>query len=296
MSGRLSLGLCSHLTRCGGLPPCQEGVASCRPQSTCCATHFHVFTVKPFSRSKCREKSFPKVYQIWYYRGGGVEPKADGVGKINFASWRQYASATKAGCECVGPILQTWMNLDPQATMMSIGLVSVRAIWSPASQCSLAGMSFSILWDVSTGTHQQINGRTRWAQPRTHKERKGSEATRFMTVLFVLGQHTVLEAFPARTRAGENEMAHRVSTRAVGGSALCEVAWNPVRLSAYGPGWEGPRIFIGQPEFVREFQERKTRELPEFCQRTRGQKSRLPLLDVRRHQGQLLVEGGGEFV
>ena len=68
---------------------------------------------------------------------------------------------------------------------------------------------------------------------RTHKERKGSEATRFMTVLFVLGQHTVLEAFPARTRAGENEMAIL--------DGMCTVC-RPERLEEmHSARWRGTR-------------------------------------------------------
>ena len=93
----------------------------------------------------------------------------------------QYALSTKAGCECVAHMLQSIMDLDPEATVISIDgigaydLISRNAMFEGLLRME-KGDQIIYLWDDEMGVTQHI-----------HQWEGGEQGDPIMPILFALG-------------------------------------------------------------------------------------------------------------
>ena len=166
----------------------------------------------------------------------------------------QYALSTKAGCECVAHILQTFTDLDPEATIMSIDGVGAYDLIS--WNAMLEGLLRMEGGDQILPFVKCFHGRTRWASPSTfHKGKEGIRATPSC--------HCCLPWDNTVEPSGIEEL-----TRAARALKPEAVVWrgDPLLLAAQ----QGVRVLgipIGKTEYVQEFLEHKTRQQQVLFQR-----------------------------
>ena len=97
------------------------------------------------------------------------------------SSHNSHALSTKAGCECVAHILQTFTDLEKDQILSFL-----RCFYQSPS---------TYLWEDEMGTQYVSQGEG------------GEQGDPFMPLLFALGQHRTLEAIHERMRPGEHLMA-----------------------------------------------------------------------------------------
>ena len=121
--------------------------------------------------------------------------------------------STKAGCECVAHILQTFTDLDPEATIMSIDevgaydLISRNAMLEGLFQME-GGDQIRPLCEMflREPIHIFVGGRDGHHPVHFTRRRRGAGRPPH-ALLFALGQHRALEAIHERMRPGEHVMA-----------------------------------------------------------------------------------------
>ena len=125
----------------------------------------------------------------------------------------QYALKTRAGCECVSHTLQTLLDLDPRATVLSVDGVGAFDFISRNSM--MAGLAHleegdkllpfvrlfysspsTFLWEDDAGTTHHIR-----------QGEVGEQGDPLMPLLFALVQHTAPSEASGRMREGERLMA-----------------------------------------------------------------------------------------